>query len=112
MDGGLVVTQPDCKWMRLTRQQNGTPGYCHKVLDVSGISLDPLRHANFTLCSEVVRDLPFPRASDHYPIDLSLTPRRNTPRKLEIGASPYPYLPEWLFEDPSFKDVLQTKARS
>ncbi len=106
---GHVLEQPEFTWSRIQDRQDATYWYCRKILDVSGLVIDPLKHVNWRPESKVVPNMPFPHASDHCPIDLCFKPTNPLRPKRQQGAPRIPYIPDWLFEcDDFMKDLSET----
>ena len=101
MGHGNVIDQPDFTWERIHRTGEGLQ-YWKEVLDVAGVSIEPLRYINFLPVSKRVQTIPHPRASDHWPVSIEFQHGKKQRWQSERGAPKLPYIPEWLVSEPGF----------
>ena len=102
------IPQPEFTWSRITSDQAGRTGWTYEVLDVVGSNAWTGYASEMQGYARRCDDVPFPKASDHYPVGLRwLDPASRGRRRKSSGSRTLKRaIPQWLIACPDFISEL------
>lgn len=115
MGSAYEMPQPEFTWGRVVKDRAGRPSWTYQVLDVVGTNHGVLDEGGCWCVPRRVDDLPYPRASDHWPVGLLWKSERRRKRRRKRKSdendenavlSVRRAMPAWLMRSNSFVTEL------
>ncbi len=109
LNGAVEVSQPEFTWKRIAESASGDAGWTYEVLDVAGTNNVGYEVMGLRTVCRRCDDVPFPDASDHWPMALRWNERRGRKRvRLGENAIVRRPIPRWLLSNQRFLEGLDS----